>query len=46
MFGSGDSGWPYLALKNVSMSFGSKLVLNNVTFEVMPGETVWGCPLG
>ena len=44
MFGSGDSGWPYLALKNVSMSFGSKLVLNNVTFEVMPGETV--CVMG
>jgi len=44
MFGSGDSGWPYLALKNVSMCFGSKLVLNNVTFEVMPGETV--CVMG
>jgi ABC-type transporter Mla maintaining outer membrane lipid asymmetry ATPase subunit MlaF len=44
MLVSGESGRPYLALKNASMSFGSKLVLDDVTFAVMPGETV--CVMG
>lgn len=35
---------PYLALKQVSISFGSQQVLDNVSFEVIPGETV--CILG
>jgi phospholipid/cholesterol/gamma-HCH transport system ATP-binding protein len=35
---------PYLALRNVSQAFGSNQVLNDVSFAVMPGETV--CILG
>ena len=44
MLGSGESVRPYLALQKVSISFGSKLVLDDVTFAVMPGETV--CVMG
>jgi phospholipid/cholesterol/gamma-HCH transport system ATP-binding protein len=32
---------PYIAFKNVSKSFGSHTVLDNVSFEVLPGETVF-----
>ena len=44
MLGHGESDRPYLALQKVSMSFGSKLVLDELTFAVMPGETV--CVMG
>ena len=35
---------PYLKLDHVSKSFGSNTVLNDVSFEVLPGQTV--CILG
>jgi phospholipid/cholesterol/gamma-HCH transport system ATP-binding protein len=35
---------PYIEFRNVSKAFGSNVVLDNVTFNVMPGETV--CILG
>ena len=35
---------PYIAFEHVSKAFGSKHVLNDVTFDVMTGETV--CVLG
>jgi len=35
---------PYLEFRNVSKSFGTNKVLDNVSFRVMPGETV--CILG
>ena len=44
MLGNCEPGRPYLGLQRVSKSFGSKLVLDNVTFAVMPGETV--CVMG
>ena len=44
MLGSGESVRPYLALQKASISFGSKLGLDDVTFAVMPGETV--CVMG
>ena len=31
---------PYIEFKDVSKSFGTRCVLNNVSFDVMPGETV------
>jgi phospholipid/cholesterol/gamma-HCH transport system ATP-binding protein len=31
---------PYIEFKDVSKSFGTRCVLNNVSFNVMPGETV------
>jgi phospholipid/cholesterol/gamma-HCH transport system ATP-binding protein len=40
---NGQSG-PYLALQQVSQAFGSNQVLNDVSFAVMPGETL--CVLG
>jgi phospholipid/cholesterol/gamma-HCH transport system ATP-binding protein len=35
---------PYIEFKNVSKAFGSREVLNNVSFDVLPGEMV--CILG
>src|SRR6202161_3840834 len=35
---------PYIEFKEVSKSFGSKSILDHVSFSVMPGETV--CILG
>ena len=35
-----DDRKPYLEFKHVSISFGSNLVLDDVSFHVMPGETV------
>jgi phospholipid/cholesterol/gamma-HCH transport system ATP-binding protein len=35
---------PYIEFQNVHKAFGSKVVLNGVSFDVMPGETV--CILG
>src|ERR1700689_4657675 len=35
---------PYIEFKEVSKSFGSKRILDKVSFSVMPGETV--CILG
>jgi phospholipid/cholesterol/gamma-HCH transport system ATP-binding protein len=32
---------PYIAFKNVSKSFGSHTVLDDVSFDVLPGETVF-----
>jgi len=32
---------PYIAFKNVSKSFGSHKVLDDVSFDVLPGETVF-----
>jgi phospholipid/cholesterol/gamma-HCH transport system ATP-binding protein len=31
---------PYIEFKNVHKAFGSRVVLDNVSFDVMPGETV------
>jgi phospholipid/cholesterol/gamma-HCH transport system ATP-binding protein len=31
---------PYIEFKNVHKTFGSRVVLDNVSFDVMPGETV------
>jgi phospholipid/cholesterol/gamma-HCH transport system ATP-binding protein len=39
-----DSGQPYVQFKDVSKAFGDNVVLNDVSFDVMPGETV--CILG
>src|SRR5437016_6018391 len=39
-----DSGQPYIQFKDVSKAFGDNVVLNDVSFDVMPGETV--CILG
>src|SRR2546425_11063489 len=39
-----DSGQPYIQFKDVSKAFGDNVVLNDVSFTVMPGETV--CILG
>jgi len=41
--GHGDRP-PYIAFENVSKSFGSLDVLNDISFYVMPGETL--CILG
>lgn len=38
------AGNPYIAFENVSRAFGDHRVLNNVSFHVMPGETL--CILG
>ena len=35
---------PYIDFQNVSKAFGEKVVLDDVSFDVMPGETV--CLLG
>ena len=35
---------PYIAFEHVSKSFGTRTVLDDVSFDVMPGETV--CILG
>lgn len=43
-FGVDQSCQPYLEFKHVSISFGSNRVLVDVSFHVMPGETV--CILG
>lgn len=42
--GSNEPTGPYIDFKDVSKSFGSKLVLDDVTFDVKTGETV--CILG
>jgi len=42
--GAQTSQRPYLEFKNVSKSFGTNKVLDDVSFRVMPGETV--CILG
>ena len=42
--GSAEQTGPYIEFKDVSKSFGSKCVLDHVSFNVMPGETV--CILG
>jgi len=39
-----DSGQPYVQFKDVSKAFGDNVVLNDVSFDVMTGETV--CILG
>src|SRR5215467_2374645 len=39
-----DDKTPYIDFKDVSKSFGAKLVLDDVSFDVMTGETV--CILG
>jgi len=39
-----DSGQPYIQFKDVLKAFGDNVVLNDVSFDVMPGETV--CILG
>lgn len=41
---SEESKSPYIDFKEVSKAFGSKVVLDRVSFDVMPGETV--CILG
>jgi phospholipid/cholesterol/gamma-HCH transport system ATP-binding protein len=41
---SGQQLGPYIEFKEVSKSFGSKRILDKVSFSVMPGETV--CILG
>ena len=43
MSAKADSG-PYIEFKDVSKAFGDNLVLDHVSFDVMPGETV--CILG
>ncbi|HEX8800235.1 MAG TPA: ATP-binding cassette domain-containing protein, partial [Terriglobales bacterium] len=35
---------PYIEFEHVHKAFGSKVVINDVSFDVMPGETV--CILG
>jgi len=35
---------PYIQFENVHKAFGSKVVINDVSFDVRPGETV--CILG
>jgi len=42
--GSTEQTGPYIEFKDVSKSFGTKSVLDHVSFSVMPGETV--CILG
>ncbi|HEX4425425.1 MAG TPA: ATP-binding cassette domain-containing protein [Terriglobales bacterium] len=42
--GESEQTGPYIEFKNVSKSFGEKKVLDNVSFDVMRGETV--CILG
>ncbi len=42
--GSGEVGGPYLEFRQISKSFGSNVVLDNVSFAVMTGETV--CVMG
>ncbi len=42
--GSAEQTGPYIEFKDVSKSFGTKCVLDHVSFSVMPGETV--CILG
>ena len=44
MADSGQQLGPYIEFKEVSKSFGSKRILDKVSFSVMPGETV--CNLG
>ncbi len=41
---TGHEGEPYIEFKNVSKAFGSNVILDDVSFRVMPGETV--CILG
>jgi phospholipid/cholesterol/gamma-HCH transport system ATP-binding protein len=42
--GSAEQTGPYIEFKDVSKAFGTKCVLDHVSFSVMPGETV--CILG
>src|SRR3989454_10292045 len=42
--GTNGNESPYIAFKEVSKSFGDNRVLDQVNFDVMPGETV--CILG
>src|SRR5277367_6028905 len=42
--GESEQSGPYIEFKEVSKSFGDKKVLDNVSFDVMAGETV--CILG
>src|SRR5438445_11635130 len=42
--GTNGNESPYIAFKEVSKSFGDNRVLDHVSFDVMPGETV--CILG
>ncbi len=42
--GESEQTGPYIEFKDVSKSFGDKKVLDHVSFDVMPGETV--CILG
>ena len=39
-----DEKKPYIDFQHVRKAFGEKVVLDNVSFDVMPGETV--CILG
>lgn len=41
---AGEPQAPYIEFKNVSKAFGDRVVLHDVSFDVMPGETV--CILG
>jgi phospholipid/cholesterol/gamma-HCH transport system ATP-binding protein len=38
--GNGQNQGPYIEFKHVSKAFGSNVVLDDVSFDVMPGETV------
>src|SRR5256885_1575448 len=42
--GAGEHPQPYIEFRNVSKAFGSHVVLDDVSFDVLPGETV--CILG
>ena len=42
--GAADTLSPYIEFKNVSKAFGDRVVLENVSFDVLPGEMV--CILG
>ncbi len=41
---AGEAQSPYIEFKNVCKAFGDRVVLDNVSFDVLPGETV--CILG
>jgi len=40
MSGNGQNRAPYIEFKDVSKAFGSHVVLDDVSFDVMPGETL------
>ncbi|MGO9863365.1 MAG: ABC transporter ATP-binding protein [Terriglobales bacterium] len=42
--GASDTLSPYIEFKNVSKAFGDRVILDNVSFDVLPGEMV--CILG